>query len=69
MPDVTGYTYGEAARILNSYGLFMATASSVTDPETQLVSAQAIEAGTQVRYGTVLQVTLVSGDSSLLGRY
>ena len=69
LPDVTGYTYEEAARLLNSYGLFMRTESSVTDPETQLVSAQAIAPGTQVRHGTVLQVTLVSGDSGMLGRY
>ena len=65
----TGITYEEAARLLNSYGLFMRTESSVTEPETQLVSAQAIPPGTQVRHGTVLQVTLVSGDSGMLGRY
>ena len=69
LPDVTGYTYEEAARLLNSYGLFMRTESSVTEPETQLVSAQAIPPGTRVRHGTVLQVTLVSGDSGMLGRY
>ena len=69
MPDVTGLPYEEAARLLNSFGLFMRTESSVTDPATQLVGSQAIEAGTLVRYGTVLQVTLVSGDSSMLGRY
>ena len=69
VPDVTGYTYEEAARLLNGYGLFMRTESSVTDPRTQLVSAQALPPGTQVRHGTVLQVTLVSGDSGMLGRY
>lgn len=69
MPDVTGYTYSEAARILNGYGLFLRTESSVTNPETQIVSAQTIPAGTQVRHGTVLQVSLVSGDSGMLGRY
>ena len=69
LPDVTGYTYLEAARLLNGYGLFLRTESSVTDPETQLVSGQAIPPGTQVRHGTVLQVTLMSGDSGMLGRY
>ena len=69
MPDVTGVSYAEAARILNGYGLFLRTASSVTDPEAQIVSAQSVPVGTEVQHGTVLQVTLVSGDESMLGRY
>ena len=69
MPDVTGYSYAEAARVLNGYGLFLRTASSVTDPEAQIVSAQSVPPGTEVQHGTVLEVTLVSGDESMLGRY
>ncbi len=69
MPDVTGHTYSDAAAILNGSGLFIRTDSSVTDPNTQVVVTQTIPAGVQVDYGTVQQVTLVSGDSAMLGRY
>ena len=69
MPDVTGYTYSDAAWILSGYGLFIRTDSSVTDPDSQVVATQSIPAGTAVEHGTVMQVTLVSGDSGMLGRY
>ena len=69
LPDVTGYTYEEAGRLLNACGLFLRTDSAVTDPQSQIISAQAIPAGTAVKYGTVLRVTLVDGDSEMLGRY
>ncbi|MBQ3010245.1 MAG: PASTA domain-containing protein [Oscillospiraceae bacterium] len=69
MPDVTGYTYSDAAWILSSYGLFIRTDSSVTDPKSQVVATQSIPVGTAVEHGTVMQVTLVSGDSGMLGRY
>lgn len=69
MPDVTGYTYRDAAQILNGYGLFIRTDSSVIDPDTQVVSTQTIPPGTSVDHGTVVNVTLVSGGSDMLGRY
>jgi len=69
VPDLTGYTYSDAAWILSRCGLFIRTDSSVTNPNTQVVAAQAIPTGTAVEYGTVIKVTLVSGDSTILGRY
>ena len=69
MPDVTGYTYSDAAWILSSYGLFIRTDSSVSDPYAQVVATQSIPYGTAVEHGTVMNVTLVSGDSGMLGRY
>lgn len=69
MPNITGYTYTQAAQVLGSYGLFIRTDSSVTDPDTQVVSTQTIAAGTAVEHGTVMNVTLVSSDSAMLGRY
>ena len=69
MPDVTGYTYSDAAWILSGYGLFIRTDSSVSDPDSQVVATQSIPKGTDVKYGTVMNVTLVSGDSGMLGRY
>jgi len=69
MPDVTGYSYSYAARLLGSCGLFIRTDSSVINPDAQVVSAQSIPSGTAVKHGTVMYVTLVSGDSGMLGRY
>ena len=69
MPNVTGYTYSDAAWILSGYGLFIRSDSSVTDPDSQVVATQSIPIGTAVEHGTVMHVTLVSGDSGMLGRY
>jgi len=69
MPDVTGYTYSDAAWILSGFGLFIRADSSVTDPDSQIVATQSIPVGKAVEHGTVMHVTLVSGDSGMLGRY
>ena len=55
--------------MLSYYGLFVRTDSSIVNPKTQMVSTQSIPAGEVVDHGTVVDVTLVSGDTSMMGRY
>ena len=55
--------------ILSWYGLFVRTDSSVTNPDLQMVSTQSIAEGEMVDHGTIVNVTLVSGDTSMQGRY
>lgn len=69
MLDLTDLPYDIARQRLSYYGLFIRTSSSVTDPESQLICAQSIEVGTEVEHGTVVEVTLVTDDTSILGRY
>jgi stage V sporulation protein D (sporulation-specific penicillin-binding protein) len=69
MIDLKDLPYDIARQRLAYYGLFLKTSSSVTDPATQLISAQSIPVGTEVDHGTVVDVTLVTDDSSILGRY
>lgn len=69
IPNLVGYSYQDAALILSYYGLFVQTDSSLTDPKLQMVSTQSIPEGELVDHGTIVNVTLVSGDTSMLGRY
>lgn len=69
VPSLVNYSYKDAALILSGYGLFVQTDGSVTSPEYQIVSTQSIPAGEMVEHGTIVNVTLISGDSEILGRY
>ncbi|HBD86976.1 MAG TPA: penicillin-binding protein, partial [Clostridiales bacterium] len=69
MIDLKDLPYDIARQRLSYYGLFLKTSSSVTDPVGQLISAQSIPVGSEVEHGTVVEVTLVTNDSSMLGIY
>ena len=69
LPDLSGMSYREARDTLSYYGLYLHTASPVSDADTQLVSSQSIAAGTALEHGAVVTVTLISGDESMLGKY
>lgn len=69
MLDLTNLPYDIARQRLSYYGLFIRTSSSILNPSSQLVTAQSIPVGTKVEHGTVVDVTLVTNDSSILGRY
>ena len=69
VPELSGMSYAQARDTLSYYGIYIQTASPVTDAETQKVSSQSIKAGTMVGHGSIVEVTLVSGDDSMLGRY
>lgn len=69
VPALEGMSYSQARDLLSRYGLYIQSSGAVTDSDNQIVSTQSIDAGTQVEHGTVLSVTLVSGDESILGKY
>jgi len=68
VPDIYGLTYDEARQRLSYYGIYVKyTAGSSTANSTASVSQQSIQAGTPVRMGTIVEVTL--SDQSNLGYY
>lgn len=69
LPDVTGMSYNQARDTLSYYGLYIQTISPVLDGDRQLVSSQSIAEGTLVDHGTVIAVSLISDDDSMLGKY
>ena len=69
VPELRGLSYETAREVLSYYGVYLRTDSSVTDAAGQVVSAQDIEPGELVEHGSVVTVTLVDADDSLLGEY
>ncbi len=69
VPDLSGMRYEDARDTLSYYGLYIQTNSPVFADGSQRVGAQSAAPGSQRRHGDVIQVTLISGDDSLLGKY
>lgn len=69
MPSLEGLSYEQARDTLSYYGLYLQTVSPVTDAGSQLVASQSIEAGTKLNHGSVVAVTLIRDDESMLGKY
>lgn len=69
VPDLTGVSYEQAVSIARDSGLYVCTDSIVSDPSMKVVTAQGIEAGKQVKYGTVLRVTIKTNDTRNIGHY
>lgn len=69
LPDLTGMSYNQARDTLSYYGIYIQTISPVLDGDRQLVSSQNISEGTLVDHGTVIAVSLISDDDSMLGKY
>lgn len=69
MPDLSGMSYAQARDMLSYYGMYIRTSSVVSDAEKQTVCSQSISAGTRTQHGTAVEVSLVSRDEDMLGRY
>ena len=69
MLDLTGYTYAGARDALAAMGIFITTPSSITDPNSQSILSQSVAADEEIQHGSVVTVTLVTGDDAMLGRY
>ena len=69
MPDLSNMSYDEAKETLGSYGLFIKTSSAIYSPDKQRILSQSIKSGATVKHGTIVEVTFVSSDDSILGRY
>lgn len=69
MPDISGMSYREANELLSTYGLFIRASSPIPEPDKLTVSTQNIICGAEVKPGTVIEVTLITSDKSMLGKY
>ena len=69
VPDLNGMTYEQARDTLSYYGLYLQTNSPLFMDASQFVGSQNVAPGALRRHGDVIQVTLISGDDSLLGKY
>ncbi len=69
VPDLNGMSYAQARDVLSYYGIYIRTSSPVTDAEKQLVSAQSIAPGSMTSHGTAIEVSLISNDEAMLGKY
>ena len=69
VPELSGMTYDEARDILSYYGIYIRTSSPVSDSAVQTVGAQSIRPGCTVSHGTTIEVSLISSDESMLGKY
>ena len=58
----------EARDTLSYYGIYLTTKSPDAG-EDSVVSAQSLPAGTLVEHGTILEVSLIHQEESMLGRY
>ena len=69
VPNLAGMRYNEARDVLSRYGIYLHSLSTVIDGEQQSVSTQSILPGYAVEHGSVIEVSLVSNDESILGKY
>lgn len=69
MPDISDMSYSEAMKTLSEHGLYIHTDSAAVLSGEQAIVSQSVNAGTRIKYGSVIEVTLIASDSDLLGRY
>lgn len=69
VPDLSGMSYEQARDTLSYYGIYIQTKNAITDPTVQIVSSQSLAAGTKVKHGSIIEVTLIDSDDSMLGKY
>ncbi len=69
LPDLTGMDYEQARDTLSYYGLYLRTASPVGAAGEQKVGGQSVAAGTALDHGSVITVTLIDSDETMLGIY
>ena len=69
VPNLAGMRYNEARDVLSRCGIYLHSLSTVIDGEQQSVSTQSILPGYAVEHGSVIEVSLVSNDESMLGKY
>jgi hypothetical protein len=60
---LSGLRYSAARRELESRGLFIRTAGAPKSDSKVLVSVQSIQAGREVVYGSVVEVTLIDREA------
>ena len=69
IPDLSGMSYEEARDCLSYYGIYIRSQSPVTDAAKQKVVSQSIAPGIRLDHGSIIEVTLIDDDKSMLGKY
>ncbi len=69
LPDLTGMEYEQARDTLSYYGLYLRTASPIGPAGEKKVGGQSVAAGTALDHGSVITVTLIDSDETMLGIY
>lgn len=69
VPDLTGLSIAQARTQLGYYGLFLRTSGggSASESDAAVVVSQAVSAGSEVRHGAVIEISVV--DNRDLGHY
>ena len=62
VPSLSGLSYGSAKQTLESRGLFIRTAGVPKSDGSALVSVQSVPAGSEVAYGSIVEITLIDKD-------
>jgi len=60
VPPLSGLTYSQARRAVEELGLFIRTGGAPKSDTNALVSVQSIQAGREVLYGSIVEVTLLN---------
>ncbi len=68
-PDLYGMSFEQARDSLSGEGIFLRTRSPLPAGGKGRIAWQSVPAGTQLRPGEVITVSLISTDDSILGRY
>ncbi|MBQ4370395.1 MAG: PASTA domain-containing protein, partial [Oscillospiraceae bacterium] len=66
VPNVTGLTISQARAKLESYGLYMSTKGVSENSSTVKAYRQSVPAETAVESGSVIEVTFVESDTSIM---
>ena len=69
VPNLIGMRYNDARDTLSRLGIYIHSLSAVADGESQCVGTQSLTEGALAAHGSVIEVSLLSADDELLGRY
>ena len=69
VPNLIGMSYNEARDTLSRLGIYIHSLSAVLDGEKQCVGTQSLRKGAAAAHGSVIEVSLISSDDEMLGRY
>ena len=69
VPNLIGMRYNDARDTLSRLGIYIHSLSAVLDGESQCVGTQSLAEGTFAAHGSVIDVSLLSADDEMLGRY
>jgi stage V sporulation protein D (sporulation-specific penicillin-binding protein) len=69
VPNLIGMRYNDARDTLSRLGIYIHSLSAVLDGENQCVGTQSLAEGTFAAHGSVIEVSLLSADDEILGRY